>query len=538
MTRVPWWDRAKHRVGGTHAALALAALALGVYAVQALAWPVQRGRDTWDYLVYYLSLLDGSTPFPLVMLMRTPVTPLVLGPAAQLGGATGLEVLGGLLFAVTIVAWAATAYTFSRLAAVLVAGVLLLTAPFALPFHEPSSDMVAATGFALFAFGLVRTCRRPTAWRFVALGGGVAALTLARPPYQVLLLAIVLPLLLGRGWRVRAGWSAAFLAAGLLPLAALAIHNGVRYGDTTVSRLGALNVPFVRAYKSGRIDVENGPASRRLGALVRTEVLPLPPYRRLRVDTSTYLRSRQYYEIIRLAGIVDRVDGVDSDYELLAAAAREIDPDDAFRVRGINIARAARTTRRWLAHYPPYEARTKPERWPVPAPTIVVEGALFPNPAALPPSREAVGYGFLQCATDEIDRCILRDPASVLDDARVARRYEEITATVRRWDQGLGARAPNAWLAARLDTARRFLPPLWAWLAIALAALVVRRPAGSLALVSLLVLASAVFVVHALGLGGTAFFVLPVLPALPVVAICALAAPRRSPAAGLRGAAR
>jgi len=525
------WSRCEPLVGTRRAALALAAVSLGVYALTALAWPVQRGRDTWDYLVYYLSLLDGSTPFPLVMLVRTPVTPLVLGPAAQVGGATGLEVLGGLLFAVMIVAWAAVACTFSRLAAVIVAGVLLLTVPFAQPFHEPSSDMVVAVGFALFALGVVRAWRRPAAWRFAALGGGVAVLTLTRPPYQVLLLAIVLPLVLGRGWRAKAGWAGAFLAAALLPLAAWAAHNSVRYGDTTVSRARVLNVPFVRAFGAGVIEPGNGPASRRLAELVRTEVLPLEPYHGLGVDVSTYLRSGENFEAVRLAGLVDRVDGLDSDYALLAAAAREARRGGELRIRGVNVKRSLLALRYWLTEYPTREHRTKPSVWLEPAPTIDVGGAPFPNPAAQPPSPDAVPYGFLQCASDEIDRCILREPGPVIADPALARRYTEVTATMRRFDEGLGARSPNPWLAARLDSARRVLPPLWLWLAVALGALVIRRPAGALPIAGVLLLAGAVLAVHALGVGRTPLFALPVLPAICVTAIVALLAPRSRSAA-------
>ena len=207
------WRRVEPHVATRRAGALLAALALLVYWLQALAWPVQRGRDTWDYLIAYLSLLDGETPFPLVMLVRPPVTPLVIGPVMQLGGAGALEVLAGLMYAVMIVAWAAAALTFSRLAAVLVAAALLLYAPFALPYHEPSSDMVVATGFALFSLGLVRTWRHPTGWRFVALGLGVAALALTRSSYQVLALAVVAIVLVPGSRRARAAWAGVFLAA-------------------------------------------------------------------------------------------------------------------------------------------------------------------------------------------------------------------------------------------------------------------------------------------------------------------------------------
>jgi hypothetical protein len=510
----------------------LGGVSLLVFAVEALAWPVQRGRDAWDYLVYYLSFLDGSTPFPLVMLVRSPVTALVLGLPMQVGGATALEVVAGLLYAVTIVAWAATALTFSRLGAVVTALVLLVLTPFALPFHEPSSDMVVAAGLALFSLGLARTWRSPSTRRFAALGLGVAALALARPSYQVLLLAVVLPLTLAATRRVRAVRAGAFLAAAAVPLALWAVHNGTRYGDWTVSRSGSLNVPFYPAFLAREIEPGNGPASRRLARLVEREVLVLPAYRDLGVDVETYFRSGVNFEVVRLAGLVDRVDGLDSDYALLHEAAREVAVEGDRIVRGVNLSRSLRTFRGWLGEPPPFEHRTKPDRWPDPEPTIDVAGEPFPNPAAQPPSPDAVPYGFLQCAADEIERCILPDPRSVLGP-EAARRYTEVTDTVRRWDEGLGARAPRAWLAARLDQLRAVLPPTWAWLALCVATLAIRRPRGTLVIALLAGLALALLAVHALGGRPDPFYALPVLPALPVAAICALAAPRRGHDEGL-----
>ncbi len=511
----------------------LAAVAVAVYGVQALAWPVQRGRDAWDYLVYYLSFFDGSTPFPLVMLVRSPVTAFVLGLPMQIGGATALEIVSGVLYAVMIVAWAATALTFSRGAAVIVAVILLATAPYAIPFHEPSSDMVVATGLALFSLGLARTWRRPSQLRFVALGLGVVALTLSRPSYEVLVLAVVLPLALGAPWRVRATRSLAFVAAVAVPLALWAVMNGIRYDDTTVSRSGALNVPFYAAFLAGEIDPDAGPASRRLAHLVEDEVLTLPAYRRLGVDVDTYFASGKNYEVVRLAGLSDRVDGLDSDYALLHDAAREVTLDGAVVVRGFNLSRSGRTLRGWLGDLPPFEHRTKPDRWPEPEPTIDVDGKPFPNPAAQPPSPDAVPYGFLQCASDEIARCLVADAATVYDDPAVALRYDEITGTVGRWDEGLGARAPNAWLAGRLGQLRTVLPPTWVWLVMCIAGLVVRRPRGALVIALIGGLALTLLVVHALAGRPDPLYALPVLPALPVVAICAVAAPRRRADDGL-----
>ena len=56
------------------AALILFAVALGVFWFQALGWPMAKGRDTWDYLVYYLQFFDSKPPLSQVQLFRTSTT--------------------------------------------------------------------------------------------------------------------------------------------------------------------------------------------------------------------------------------------------------------------------------------------------------------------------------------------------------------------------------------------------------------------------------------------------------------------------------
>ena len=38
-----------------------------------------KGRDTWDYLAYYLQLTDRHPPFSDLQVFRTPLTPILLG---------------------------------------------------------------------------------------------------------------------------------------------------------------------------------------------------------------------------------------------------------------------------------------------------------------------------------------------------------------------------------------------------------------------------------------------------------------------------
>ena len=58
----PSGSRAERLVSRSGAGLLVLA-ALGSYAVQALAWPLQRGRDSWDYWLTFLQLADRDPPF-------------------------------------------------------------------------------------------------------------------------------------------------------------------------------------------------------------------------------------------------------------------------------------------------------------------------------------------------------------------------------------------------------------------------------------------------------------------------------------------
>ena len=109
----------------------------------------------------------------------------------------------GFLYAVTILAWSATALTFGRIPALFTAGLLLVYPAFATLYHQASSDAVFATGLALWALLLARTMRSPSGWRFAALGAGIAALVLIRPANQVFLPLALMPLLLPVAWRQR-----------------------------------------------------------------------------------------------------------------------------------------------------------------------------------------------------------------------------------------------------------------------------------------------------------------------------------------------
>lgn len=506
------------------AALVLFGVAFAVYWLQALGWPMAKGRDTWDYLVYYLQLFDSDPPLSQVQLFRAPLTPLVLGLPLELGGSVLLEVVLGLLFAGSVVAWSATALTFGRIPALAAAALLLAYPAWATIYHQASSDAVFATGLAAWAFVVARVFRHPTTRGFVWLGVGLAALALIRPANQVLFPVVLAPLLLAVPWRTRLTWLAVCLAAVVLPLSAWAAHNAIRYDDLTVTRGGKAWVPFLRVFLADKtISPENGAASRRLAGLIEDDVLAKEPYASLDVPLSAYLRNGSNYEVVRLIAISDRVLGRDTDYDVLFDSAVE-----AIREHpGTFASGVADVSWEFLMQRPLREGvgpreQTAPE---APAPTFVSDGVVLPNPQATIP-LEVVPYGFVWCASDYIDSCTLEDPSVVFHEPSAQRRYREVVAQVREWDSELPSRTGQAWVTEILNriTPRFPRPPLW--FAVAVVAVVWRRPRGWRTIVVLWAAAALVLLIHAVSQGVAPEFSLPLYPVFIVTALGALGGER------------
>jgi 4-amino-4-deoxy-L-arabinose transferase-like glycosyltransferase len=512
------------------AAILLFAVALGVFWFQALGWPMAKGRDTWDYLVYYLQLLDSEPPLSQVQLFRAPLTPLAVGLPVDVGGTVLLEVVFGLFFAVSVVAWSATALVFGRIPALASAVLLLVYPAWATLYHQASSDAVFATGLALWALLLARTLRRPTTGGFVALGAGIAALVLIRPANQVLLPAALAPLLAVAPWRRRLTWVAACVAAAVVPLGAWAVHNEIRYDDLTVTRGGRAWVPFLRVWLAdGTIAPENGPASRRLARLIEDKVLTEEPFRSLDVPLDAYLANGSNYETVRLIALSDRVLGRDTNYDVLFDSAVEaIREHPGAYARGVAGLFWDFLMQRPIREAGAPRAQTAPE---APRPTFESDGVTLPNPQATV-LVDAVPYGFVWCASDFLDSCTLPDPSLVWDDPAGQERYREVVSQVRAWDADLPSRTGQTWVTEILNriTPRFPRPPLW--LAVGAVALLWRRPQGWRTIVVLWVTAALVLLIHAASQGLAPEFALPLYPLFIVTALGALGgerAPRSGP---------
>jgi hypothetical protein len=509
------------------AALVLFAVALCVFWFQALGWPMAKGRDTWDYLAYYLQFFDSKPPLSQVQLFRAPLTPLVVGLPMALGGSVLLEIVFGLLYAVSVLAWSATALTFGRIPALASAILLLVYPAWATLYHQASSDAVFATGLSLWALVVARTLKRPTTTGFVVLGLGIAALVLIRPANQVLLPAVVAPLLAVASWRRRFTWVAVCLAAAVLPLAGWAAHNAIRYDDFTVTRGGRAWVPFLRVWLSDNtISPENGPASERLARLVESHVLTEEPYKSLHVPLDAYLANGSNYETVRLIALSDTVLGRDTNYSVLFDSALEaIRKHPGTYFRGVAGLSWDFLMQRPIREAVAPRAQTAPEP---PPPTFESNGVVLPNPQATI-LLEGVPYGFVWCASDYIDSCTLKDPSRVFSDPATRRRYREVVSQIRKWDAELPSRTGKSWVTGILNriTPRFPRPPLW--LAVGVIALLWRRPRGWRAIVVLWSAAAAVLLIHAASQGLAPEFSLPLYPLFIVTALGALGGERGGP---------
>ena len=507
------------------AALLLFALAFAAFWIASLGWPMAKGRDTWDYLAYYLQLFDSDPPLSELQVFRTPLTPIAVGLPLDLGGIWLLEVFFGVLYAVSIVAWSAMALIFGRIPALASALLLLVYPAYATLYHQASSDAVFATGLAVWALLLARALDRPSTHRFVTVGAGLALLVLIRPANQVLLpLAVVAPLVAYVAWRRRFALAAVCVVAAALPLAAWAVHNGVRYDDATVARGGRAWVPFLQVFAANKtISPDNGADSERLAELIEREVLANDPHARLEITLDAYLRHGSNYETVRLIALSDSILGRGENYDVMFGSALE-----AIRAHpGVYFRGVGDTFWEFLRQKPlrenvvPREQRA-PE---APVPTFESDGVVLPNPQATV-LLGGVPYGFVWCASDYIDSCTLADSSQVYRDPSTQARYREVVSRVRAWDAELPRRQGTNFVPEVLNRITPRYPTPVLWLAVGLVALVWRRPRGWRTIVVLWAAAFLVLLIHAASQGVAPEFALPVYPVFIVAALCALAGER------------
>ena len=509
-----WLERLASRPRG---ALVLFLAALAVYGIQAIAWPLKAGRDLDEYLYAYIQLFDRDVLLPWSMLFRTPLTPVVTGLSLDVFGGALSEPVAALLYACSIVAWSAAALVFGPRVALATAAALLVYPGYALMFHELASETVFAAAFALWALLLTRASVHPSLARFALVGLGIALLALARPGNAVLLVFALFPLTLRAAWRTRVGWAAAVTAAAVLPLAAWAAHNGMRFDTYTLARGGNAIIPFYRAFITDRIvSPENGDASRRLADAVERQLLTREPYRSYGVTLDEVFESGSFRIHEDLYLLSDQAFGWDSDYEILREAGVE-----AVKANPGAYASGVLDTIWSQLWKPYYRAVSRGGRSPArEAGTTVPGGPRLPEPTEGEPIP--AGQVVWISRPDQAIRQVWTSPTEwhlEFDDPGDRARLAAIEEERDRLFGGFPDRDGNAALGRRLNQLSRWYPRPALWLLVGAIALGWRRPRGWLTLVSLAAAALLVVSLNALGLFADPRFVLPVAPAFVLFGI-------------------
>ena len=280
--------------------------ALALFALQSLAVSLVLGRDSEDYVIHGWELFEREPLFPTLMVARTPVAGVVIDTFYAVGGAIGLEIGLGLLFAGAVTGWVAAARQWGRKPAVAMFVLLAVVPAYGLFFHRVSSDPMFAAVLALVAYLAVRMARRPSVACAFALGASVALLILTRPSGQPFLILALLPLGVALPWPKRIRLSLVVAVAALVLVAGWAVSNQVRYGERTVAHGGKSGIPLYRVFViDSRVDAANGPATRAVARAAQKRLLTIEPYRSYGFDVDELLAARSVWVLDDLVHAVE-----------------------------------------------------------------------------------------------------------------------------------------------------------------------------------------------------------------------------------------
>ncbi len=527
------YERIEAGVGSRRGTLLLFGAAVVVFSLESVALPVIPGRDFGTYLRYYAQMWDWHSVWPMTMLYRTPIAPLVVGLPLDVVGGWGAEIVMTILFAASVVAWTFAALPFGRRTALLTALALLLFPGYTILFHTLSSDPIAAAAIAGWALALTRAASRPSASRFAHAGAAAAVTALARPGNQVLVVCALLPLVLAIPWRRRLISAASCLAAAMVVLGGWAINNGVRYGDYAVARGTGAFLPFYRAFTTDHIVApDNGPASRRLARVVQTRLLTQEPYRSYVISLQSFFAHGSPREFEDAVGLSDRYWGWDSDYSILRKVGLE-----AVRTHPGAYARGVGHTIFEELWHPLFVALPGSEEARAGAVAAAQSTGVAAKtiPAGLPvPSGggpiPAGHQSFDSTTPDGHIHEVWTSPTAhrvVFSTSSGQRRYDAVGVTVDRLTRRVPPYPGSSWLTLQLSRSSKLFPPGLLWLAVGLVGMSVRRPRNARVALFLALSALTVVVVSSLSIYPIIEFAVPVVPALIVFGAVGLVGERR-----------
>ncbi|GFK95959.1 hypothetical protein NNJEOMEG_03832 [Fundidesulfovibrio magnetotacticus] len=328
-------------------------------------FPLQQGRDFHTYLSYFTQFFREAPADHQLMLFRTPGAPLFFGLLDRLGGPALVDAGLNLLYAASLAAlFAAARRAWGTLLASCLLGLLALLPSYNWAWHTVATESLTAAGTAFFAAALLGAFARPGPWRWAVCGAWAFALVMARPSNQLAVAACLACLAVpGLPARRRLALGASMLAAYCVLAGAWMAHNGLRYGEFTVSRGGAGLMPGHRVFLWDRLMAPgNGPASARLAEAVAADLLPRPEYRAKGVDLELFFAAGDENMFADLLALSDRAFGWESNFSTLQKAALE-----GVAARPLDYLAGVRDTLRLVFSVSEVEAHERIKaRWPTP----------------------------------------------------------------------------------------------------------------------------------------------------------------------------
>jgi hypothetical protein len=292
--------------------------------VAAYWFPLRQGRDAMTYFLYFRDMFQIEPEFPLLMLFRTPLTPLFYGACFEFLEPEGIEFVLALLYAGSITSVFAVVREFSVFGAWALNALLAVNLWLFRWFNAVGSETLQTVLLCLwfsFTFFAMRSAK-PRTWVGVALL--VFLLVLNRPGNQTFVLCAVLPVFIAsEPFKRRLVPCASFLVTYSAAHLGFCSLNYLRYDEFCIAKFGNAHLPFYRLFVQEHvISPSDGPASSRLADFVAGRVLTSPIYQQYEITQDVFFRcstQRMFNSMI----YAFQKDGLADDFAMLRDAAME-----------------------------------------------------------------------------------------------------------------------------------------------------------------------------------------------------------------------
>lgn len=115
-------------------------VALLTYFIQSIAWPFTLGRDGANYLLYFLEIFSKEPVYNIIILMRTPIAPLLYGSLLSIRGSIFAEIILGFIYSGAILGIYFIARLWSKKIAVIAALLVNAFPAYGAIYHTISSE--------------------------------------------------------------------------------------------------------------------------------------------------------------------------------------------------------------------------------------------------------------------------------------------------------------------------------------------------------------------------------------------------------------